>query len=83
MPRGYVSHMSPGSSTMRDDELLTEREILGRYGLSIPWQRRTRRERRGPPFLKLGKMVRYRRRDIEAYLEANRVEPRVPSSAQE
>jgi len=61
---------------MRDDELLTERGVFGDYGLTIPWQRRTRRERRGPPFLKLGKMVRYRRRDVEAYLEGNTVKPR-------
>jgi hypothetical protein len=67
---------------MRDDELLNERGVFGHYGLTIPWQRRARRERRGPSFLKLGKMVRYRRRDIEAYLEASRVEPRKPSQRQ-
>jgi predicted DNA-binding transcriptional regulator AlpA len=61
---------------MQDRELLTERQVWNRYGLSISWQRRTRRERRGPRFLKLGKMVRYRRCDIEAYLSANTVEPK-------
>jgi predicted DNA-binding transcriptional regulator AlpA len=68
---------------MRDDELLTEREIFARYRLSIPWQRRTRRERRGPRFLKLGKMVRYRRLDIEAWLEANAVETKAPTPPQQ
>ena len=33
-----------------------------------------RRERRGPRFLKVGKLVRYRRADIEAYLSAHAVE---------
>lgn len=29
----------------------------------------------GPPFVKLGKAVRYKREDLEAFIEANRVEP--------
>jgi predicted DNA-binding transcriptional regulator AlpA len=65
---------------MLDKELLTENQVWNRYGLSISWQRRTRRERRGPRFLKLGKMVRYRRSDIEAYLSAHAVEPKQPST---
>lgn len=68
---------------MRDDELLSEREIFNRYLLTIPWLRRTRREGRGPRFLKLGKMVRYRRLDIEAWLEANTVETKVPLHQEE
>jgi predicted DNA-binding transcriptional regulator AlpA len=61
---------------MLDHELLTESQVWHDYRLSLPWQRRTRRERRGPRFLKLGKMVRYRRADIEAYLAAHAVEPK-------
>jgi predicted DNA-binding transcriptional regulator AlpA len=61
---------------MLDVELLTENQVRSRYGLSVSWQRRTRRERRGPRFLKLGKMVRYRQCDIEAYLAAHTVEPK-------
>ena len=53
-----------------DAELLTEREVSARYGISVPWLRRKRVERRGPAFLKVGeRMVRYRRTDIEAFLE--------------
>ena len=58
---------------MKDTELLNERQVWGLYGLTPAWQRRTRRERRGPSFLKLGKMVRYRKSDIDAYLAANTV----------
>jgi predicted DNA-binding transcriptional regulator AlpA len=61
---------------MQYDDLLTEREVLSCWSLSIPWLRRTRREGRGPRFLKLGKMVRYRRRDIEEYLADSTVEPK-------
>jgi predicted DNA-binding transcriptional regulator AlpA len=64
---------------MHEPELLTERQVWTRYGLSISWQRRTRHEHRGPRFLKLGKTVRYRRADIEAYLARHAVEPKGPS----
>ena len=59
---------------MQDSELLTEQQVRSRYGLSVSWQRRTRRERRGPRFLKLGKMVRYRISDLEAFLSAHEVD---------
>jgi hypothetical protein len=52
-------------------ELLTEREVAGRYRLSIGWLRRARVERRGPTFLRVGdRMIRYRRADIEAFLDS-------------
>jgi predicted DNA-binding transcriptional regulator AlpA len=58
-----------------DSEILSERDVFSEYRLTIPWLRRTRREKRGPVFLKLGrKMVRYRRKDIEAYLSAHVVQ---------
>lgn len=32
-----------------------------------------RKERRGPAYLKLGRLVRYTRRDLEDYLDSNRL----------
>ena len=55
-------------------EVLNERQVQAVYGLSVPYLRRARRERLGPRFLKVGKLVRYRRIDIEAYLSAHAVE---------
>lgn len=55
---------------------LTEREVDQEYDLKVPYLRRARLERRGPRFLKIGKMVRYRRADIEAFLAAHAVETR-------
>ena len=49
-------------------ELLTEREVSADYGFSVPWLRRARIERHGPAFLRIGRMIRYRRADIEAFL---------------
>ena len=59
---------------MYEPEVLCEREVAHLFGFTIPFLRRARHERRGPKFLKLGKMVRYRRSDIEAYLTAHTVE---------
>lgn len=55
-------------------EVLKESEVSEEYGFTIPFLRRARRERRGPRFMKVGKMVRYRRTDVEAYLSAHVVE---------
>jgi len=38
-------------------EVLNERQVEEIYGFTIPYLRRARRERRGPRFLKLGKLV--------------------------
>ncbi len=66
---------------MNTPEILNERQVQETYGFSIPYLRRTRRERRGPRYLKVGKLVRYRKSDIEAYLAAHAVETRdLPSS---
>ena len=62
---------------MQYQELLMEQQVFNLYGFTLAWLRRTRREGRGPRFLKLGKMVRYRRSDVEAYLKAHTVEPKV------
>lgn len=59
-------------------EVLTEKQVSEVYGLSIPFLRRARRERRGPRFLKISKSVRYRRGDVEAYLDAHQIETREP-----
>jgi hypothetical protein len=61
-------------------EVLNEKEVSAIYGLSIPFLRRARRERRGPRFLKISKSVRYRRTDMEAYLDAHQIETREPPS---
>ena len=50
-------------------EILNERQTEEIYQLKRDWLRRCRRERRGPPFLKIGRMVKYRKCDIETYLE--------------
>ena len=54
---------------------LTDRGIEVEYGLSVPWLRKRRRLRLPPRFLKIGRMIRYRREDIESFLDDLVVEP--------
>lgn len=60
---------------MDSGPLLKEKEVDAEYRLLISWLRKMRRLGGGPPFLKIGKMVRYRRADVEAFLAAHLVEP--------
>jgi len=61
-------------------EILNERQVQEVYGFTVPFLRRVRREHRGPRFMKIGKLVRYRRSDIETYLAAHTVETADASS---
>ena len=53
-----------------NSDLLKERDVYAEYEMSVPWLRRARAEGRGPAFLRVHRrMIRYRRADIEAFLE--------------
>jgi excisionase family DNA binding protein len=56
-----------------NDPLITERELAERLGCSRELLRVYRREGRGPGHLKIGRLVRYRTSDVEAWLAAQRV----------
>jgi excisionase family DNA binding protein len=48
--------------------LLTEEEVAKRLHVSLASIRRWRLERRGPQFIKVGSLVRYRPEDLESWL---------------
>ena len=48
--------------------LLTEEEVTKRLHVSLASTRRWRLERRGPEFIKVGSLVRYRPEDLESWL---------------
>jgi hypothetical protein len=50
--------------------LLTEGDVATQLHISVASIRRWRLERRGPPFIKVGSLVRYRLEDMEAWLAA-------------
>ncbi len=56
-------------------ELLTTQQAAARTGLSINTLLKHRKQNRGMPFVRLGRTVRYRTADVEAYLIAQTVRP--------
>lgn len=55
-------------------KLLREKGVNAEYGIHLPWLRKMRLLRKGPPFLKLNRAINYRREDLERWLELRRVE---------
>ena len=49
-------------------ELLREQEVAELLGMSIHWLQRKRWEGGGIPFVKLPGAVRYRRKDVDEYI---------------
>jgi len=60
------------------DSLLTEREAASYLSISIYWLQKARCYSYGPRWTRIGgasgRAVRYRKRDLDAYIEANTVE---------
>lgn len=54
--------------------LLREKDVNAEYGPTVPWLRKMRRLRGGPRFLRIGKMIFYRREDLEAFFTAHLIE---------
>lgn len=55
------------------DELLTEQHLERETKIRRTTWKCMRHNRVGPPFIKLGRSVRYRRADIEAWLQERRI----------
>ena len=51
-------------------KLLTERQVEQEYGLRVKTLQKWRWSGEGPAHIKLGRSVRYRVADIEAYIES-------------
>jgi predicted DNA-binding transcriptional regulator AlpA len=52
------------------DTLLTEMDVSKHLRVSVACVRRWRLERRGPKFVKIGSLVRYRPEDLEQWVNA-------------
>ncbi len=61
--------------------LLTDRHVAEQLGISPLTLARWRYEGRGPVFLKIGKAIRYRQADVDAWL-ANQVFPSTAAVAE-
>ena len=53
--------------------LLTEKEVQENYKINVNTLQRNRSVGLGLPYVKLGRLVRYKVSDIEKYLDANTV----------
>ena len=54
-----------------EDSLLKPTEVASYLGTSVAALAQQRYQGRGPKFIKTGRLVRYRRSDIKAWLDAN------------
>ena len=61
---------------MMNEALLQTKDAAQLLGCTEAALALWRKEGRGPAFLKLGRLVRYARRDLETYLDANRLNQR-------
>jgi excisionase family DNA binding protein len=53
------------------DALLSETEVSDLFGISMRTLQAWRMKSGGPPFVRLGRVIRYRRQDLVKWLEAN------------
>jgi len=53
------------------DDMLDETQLCDWLGLTIAWARKKRLIGGGPKFIKLGNRVRYRRGDVQAWIDEN------------
>lgn len=59
-----------------EQKLLREEEAAAVVGFTVQTLRKRRYLRKPPQFLKVGRLVRYRRSDLEAFLNSCTVETR-------
>ena len=64
--------VSEYSRILQTHTLLREQEVADFLNLKVATLRRWRWSGDGPPFIKLNGAVRYRRSDLEAYIDAQR-----------
>ena len=62
----------------RADELMTEQEAAAHLGVSVSGMRKWRARQTGPKYAKFGKIIRYRRSDLDAFVQSRIVTPESP-----
>jgi hypothetical protein len=64
-----VAHLTPAHT-------VNEQDASQYDGMSVAWHRKARRHGRGSAYLRIGRTIRYRIGDLDAWLAKHRVEPR-------
>lgn len=73
---GGMRTESAGENRIIGTRMLTETDVEREYRLGKPWLRKRRRLGDGPPFMRIRRMVRYARKDLENWLASHVVEGR-------
>jgi len=60
----------PSAPTRPEVDMMTERQVAEHLNMSVGSLRKWRRLRTGPRFVRIGRGLRYRRRDVEAWLDS-------------
>ena len=63
--------MHPRQIPSDPDALLSETEVSDLFGISMRTLQAWRTKKGGPPFVRLGRVIRYRRKDLVRWLEEN------------
>jgi predicted DNA-binding transcriptional regulator AlpA len=64
----------PGSATLAaNSPLIDERQLCAELGISSVTATKWRAKAAGPPFIKVGRLVRYRRTDVETWLASRTI----------
>lgn len=71
-PRLTYMNMASGNQDDEGDRLITSEELAEELRVKVDTLRQWRHKKTGPAFTRVGRFVRYRRSDVDAYLEANR-----------
>ncbi len=69
------------SQDFAPDPLLTQRHVAETCGCAETTVEKWRQLDRGPRYIKVGHLVRYRRQDVEDWLKSRTVEPSMPPAA--
>ena len=56
-------------------EIYNDKGAATYIGLKPPTMQKRRRERKGPPYIKIGRLIRYRQSDLDAFLEKHLQKP--------
>ena len=68
------------SVSVSESSLLNERAAAAWLGLGVSTLRRRRFRRQTPPWIQLGARILYRKSDLEAFIQANLVQPAQPDA---
>jgi hypothetical protein len=60
---------------MKHDTYLDEKSAADLTGFSVFTLRNFRHLRKGPPYLQIGRSIRYRLCDVTAFMEQKRIDP--------